>query len=445
MPLPVVAIVGRPNVGKSSLLNRLVGKRIAIVDPTPGVTRDRISAPCAVDDGWIELVDTGGIGIEDTDELTEDVEAQIAYAVKAAALILFVVDAREGATPLDRRVAELLRRQDKPVILLANKIDQPDLVAETSELHKLGFGTPLAISATHGLGRAELLEAIPARLGQAPADEPPPATMKLAIVGKRNAGKSTFINTLAGHQRVIVSRTPGTTRDSIDVTIELDGREFVVIDTAGARKRRKISSDIEFYSLHRAMRSIRRADVVAMMIDASVSVSQVDKNLAGQIAEQFKPVVLVVNKWDLAAGAASGEDYAEYLGKMFPELSFAPISLTTATTGQNVRQTVHLAEQLFDQARTRVQTSKLNAVIGEILKLRGPSHKAGTSPPKILYSSQITTAPPTIVCFVNDIRSFEAQYRRFLLNRLRERLDFAEVPIRLLFRQRREGKRPSQG
>lgn len=444
MGLPVVAIVGRPNVGKSSLLNCLVSRRIAIVDPTPGVTRDRVSSPCAIGEGkearYVELVDTGGIGMVDVDDLADHVEVQIAYAVEAASLILFVVDAREGLTPLDSVVARRLRRQDKPVILLANKVDREGLALETGELAKLGFGEALSISATHKRGQPELLGAIAEHLGDE-AGQAPPSAMKLAVVGKRNAGKSTFINALAGEPRVIVSETPGTTRDSVDVRLEIGGRSFVLIDTAGVRKRRKMSGDIEFYSRHRALRSVRRADVVAMMIDASVKVSQVDKELTTIIAQEFKPVVLVVNKWDLAQGALAGEDYAEYFAKTFPSLSFAPISLTTATAGTNVRETVALAEQLFKQANSRLTTGRLNAAIEEIGKLRGPSHKVGTRPPKILYVSQIGTAPPTIVCFVNDVRSFNENYQRFLVNRLREYAPFAEIPIRLIFRQRRPGKK----
>jgi len=441
MSLPVVAIVGRPNVGKSSLLNCLAGRRIAIVDATPGVTRDRISVPVEIGDGYVELVDTGGMGIEDVDDLTGHVEDQIAYAVAAAELILFLVDAREGVTPLDTRVARMLRGHDKPVFLVANKVDQAGLAAEVGELNRLGFGEPLCISATHNQGIASLIDAMMERLGELSRQRRPETVMKLAIVGKRNAGKSTFINALAGGERVIVSETPGTTRDSVDVTCELDGRRFTLIDTAGARKRGKLSGDIDFYSHHRAMRSIRRADVVALMIDASVPVSQVDKQLAGVIAEQFKPVVIVVNKWDLARGRAGGEDYAEYFAETIPELRFAPISLTAATTGRNVRQTIRLAEQLFDQANTRVSTGELNSHVREILKLRGPSHKSGTKPPKILYAAQIATAPPTIVCFVNDPRSFDRNYERFLVNQLRDRLPYSEVPIRLLFRKRRKTPR----
>jgi len=441
MGLPTVAIVGRPNVGKSSLLNALVGRRIAIVDPTPGVTRDRVSAPYSLgaggEDGpYVELVDTGGMGIEDVDDLTDHVESQIAYAVAEAALVLFLVDAREGLVPLDTLAAQRLRRAQSPVILVANKIDQADQASEIGEFCRLGFGEPLAISAAHVAGLGELTDAIRAHLAEGLGQPPDEPVMKLAVVGKRNAGKSTFINALVGHERVIVSETPGKTRDSVDVRIELDGRILSLIDTAGVRKRRKLSGDIEFYSRHRALRSIRRADVVILMIDASVPVSQVDKNLAGQISEAFKPVLLVVNKWDLARERATGEDYAEYLAKTFPEFSYAPISLTVSTEGANVRQTVRLAEQLVGQSRTRVGTGRLNETIADILRLRGPSHKAGTRPPKILYASQVATGPPTIVLFVNDTRSFDRGYQRFLVNQFRQRLPFPEVPIRLLLRPR---------
>ena len=448
MSLPIVAIVGRPNVGKSSLLNRLAGRRIAIVDPTPGVTRDRVSTPLPIGPPpkagapgrYVELVDMGGMGMEDVDDLTAQVEDQIAYAIAAAAMILFVVDAREGVMPLDRHVAERLRRQEKPVVLVANKVDAEEQLTEIHELNALGFGEPMAISAAQGRGVSQLLERISRQLAEA-ADAAAEPVMKLAVVGKRNSGKSTFINALAGEQRVIVSRKPGTTRDSVDVTVDLGGRPFMLIDTAGLRKGQRHEGGLDFYTYHRAMRAIRRADVVAMLIDASVPVSKVDKHLAGEIALQFKPVVLVVNKWDLARGAAASEDYGEYLDKMLPELSFAPISLTVAAEGTNVSETVRLAEQLFAQANTRVGTGRLNAAMKEITAFRGPSHKAGTRPPKILYVSQIGTAPPTIVCFVNDIRSFDAGYQRFLVNQLRQHLPLAEVPIRLLLRQRRSEKR----
>ncbi len=440
MALPIVAIVGRPNVGKSSLLNRLTGKRISIVDPTPGVTRDRISVPLPLDDtdentGYVELVDTGGMGIEDSADLTREVEDQISFALSAAALILFVVDAREGVLPLDQHVAQRLRRENRPVLLIANKVDRPFQADELYELHELGFGEPVPVSAEHGTGVDDLLEVLRGRLAGVGERLERPA-MKLALVGKRNAGKSTFINALAGEERVIVSEVPGTTRDSVDVVVELDGRKLTLIDTAGVRKKRKLDGDIEFYSYSRAMRSIRRADVAALLIDASLPVSQVDKKLAAEIAKQDKPLLFVVNKWDLAESVASGEDYAEYLAKTFPSLSYAPVSLTQADEGVNVRETIELAGELFRQAQARVNTGQLNAALERILAQRGPSHKRGTRPPKIYYAAQVATAPPTIICFVNDVRSFDESYRRFLLNQFRERLPFAEVPIRLIFRPR---------
>lgn len=447
MALPIVAIVGRPNVGKSSLLNRLVGRRISIVDPTPGVTRDRISSPCplqaGVEDGdYVELVDTGGMGVDDPDRLTEHIEDQIAYAIREAELILFVVDAREGVLPLDERVAQTLRRRNAEVLLVANKVDSDEMVTDIGDLHRLGFGDPLSVSALQGLGANELLAEIHRRLaGRTTGAEAEPV-MKLAVVGKRNAGKSTFVNALAGEDRVIVSETPGTTRDSVDVTVEVDEQRLTIIDTAGVRKKSRSSGDLEYYSRHRSLRSIRRADVVLLMIDASLAISQVDKELAGQIIEQHKPVVLVVNKWDLAAGVAEGQDYAEYFAKKFPELSYAPISLTVASEGANVAETVRLAFELFSQAQTRVPTGQLNEVVQEIMELQQSS--AGAQRPKVYYASQVETCPPTIVCFVNNMALFDRSYQRFVLNRLRERLPFAEVPIRLVFRQHRREDREEQ-
>jgi GTP-binding protein len=442
MKLPVVAIVGRPNVGKSSLFNRLVGRRISIVQATPGVTRDRVSAPLAVDtegqdEMYVELVDTGGMGIEDMDDLGEHVEDQIAYALREAALIVLVVDAREGITPLDNHVTQQLRKVDKPVVLVANKIDEAELVTEVAEFTKLGFGEAIPVSANHNVGIEELREAMQAAVGQVALPVGGEERVELAIVGKRNAGKSTFINALVGEERVIASEVAGTTRDSVDVHLELGEKRLTLIDTAGVRKKKKIRDDIEFYSHHRALRSIRRADVTALLIDASVPISQVDKHLAGLIAQEFKPVVLVINKWDLAEERTTAEAFDEYLEKVLPEFAYAPVTLVTARDGVNVEETIDVACQLHEQASTRLGTAELNEVVGEIVQLRGPSHKAGTKPPKILYATQIATNPPTIVCFVNDKRSFDRGYERFLINRLREMTPFAEVPIRLLFRSRR--------
>ncbi|MCD4700213.1 MAG: ribosome biogenesis GTPase Der [Phycisphaerae bacterium] len=436
MSLPVVAIVGRPNVGKSSLLNCLTGRRIAIVDATPGVTRDRISAPLPIGtepEKYVELVDTGGYGIEDTDDLTDHVTSQIDYAMSAAALILFLVDAREGVTPLDKSVAERLRHAGKPVILVANKVDSPKAATELGELHALGFGEPVVISATHQLGTDLLMETI-AELAGSAADADDEPIMKFAIVGKRNVGKSTFINTLAGTDRVIVSEVPGTTRDSVDVRFEMDGKSLVAIDTAGVRKRSKLADDIEFYSRHRAMCSIRPADVVMLMFDATEPVGKVEKQLAEYIGELYKPTVFVVNKWDLVPGDVTRDEYGPYLTRILPGMSYAPIVFTRANDGEGVREAVALAGELFDQARRRVPTAELNTAVEEIISAHAPRSKQTGKFPKIYYVTQIATAPPTLAAFVNNTDSFETTFRRYLINQLRLRLPFPEVPIRLIFR-----------
>jgi len=437
MPLPVVAIVGRPNVGKSSLLNCLARQLISIVDPTAGVTRDRVSTVCELDDVYFELVDTGGYGIEDRDDLTELIGRQIRLAVEQATLILFVVDVRDGITPLDMEVAEMLRRQDRPVLLVANKADSPAAEPAAAEFYRLGFGPPIAVSALHGHGRRALEERIVGELRQHPSEPPPDPAMRIAIVGKRNVGKSSFINALAGQERVIVSEVPGTTRDAVDVRLEMDGRTIVAIDTAGLRKRTKLADDVEFYSYSRATWSIRRADVVLFLIDATAEVSMVDKKLADYIAEQYKPCLLVVNKWDLAKGRASAEDYGDYLTKTLTVLDYAPVAFTTATTSRNVRATVETASTLFRQARTRVPTAELNQALRQAVEARGPGGGRGGKSPKIYYATQVSVAPPTLVLFVNDPARLSSQYKRYLMHQFRALLPYAEIPIRLLVRRHR--------
>ncbi len=444
MSLPVVAIVGRPNVGKSSLLNCITRQQISIVEPTAGVTRDRVSTICDYDDTYFELVDTGGYGIVDRDNLTEHVERQIFFAVERATLILFVVDVRDGVTPLDQAVATRLRPFADSVQLVANKAD--DLAAESDlgEFHALGFGEPLVISALHAHGKRELLERILERLPAGESKAPPPdPAMKLAIVGRRNTGKSTFINALAGEERVIASEIPGTTRDAVDVRIEKDGRTVVVIDTAGVRKKSKLADDIEYYGFTRVERAIRRADVVLMFIDSTEPVGQVDKKLAALIAEEHKPCLLVVNKWDLARGEAEFDDYREYLDKTLPEVDYAPVVFVSAIEARNVWPAIDRAAALFKQAQVRVSTGLLNHALEEILAERGPSPKKGTKRPKVYYATQITVAPPTIVLFVNNPDLIHQDYQRFLLNRFRERLPYSQIPIRLIFRAR-TGRGPGQ-
>ncbi len=440
MSLPKISIVGRPNVGKSSLLNCLAGRRISIVAPTPGVTRDRITTTIVLDCGgrerYVEIVDTGGIGIVDADDLGDEINRQIDRGIRETDLIVFLLDGREGLTPLDRTVAEKLRRCDTPVLAAANKLDAESAHGETAELNRLGFGEPLEISALHQRNIDELLARVAKEITRLPDEQPAAAGMKLAVVGKRNAGKSTIINALVGQERVIVSETPGTTRDSVDVEVDIDGKRIILIDTAGLRRKKKLAGDVEFYSQHRAMRSIRRADVVAMVLDAAVPASKVDRNLAGVIADEFKPVLIVVNKWDIARERTTTEAFGEYFTRTFPSIDFAPICFTSAVEGLNLAETVRTAGELLAQARRRVGTGPLNRAVEAITAERGPSHKGGTRPPKIYYAAQVSVAPPTIVCFVNDTRSFDRTYRRFLVNRFREHLPYPEVPIRLFLRNR---------
>ena len=440
MGLPVVAIIGRPNVGKSSLLNVLAGEMISIVEPTAGVTRDRVSTFISRDDHYFELIDTGGYGIEDHDDLTEHVEEQIRYAIAGAALILFVVDVREEITPLDREVAHLLRAVPIPVQLVANKADDEKHEQQAGTLVALGFGDPICCSALHGHHRRDLLEFIAAKIGDQAATMAPQAVMRVAIIGRRNVGKSTFINALAGEERVIVSEVPGTTRDAVDVRFEIDSRQFLAIDTAGVRKRTKWSTDIEYYGYHRVLASIHRADVLLFLIDAAVSVGEVEKKLARLVADEFKPCILVVNKWDLAKGRADAEAYGDYLARTLPHLSYAPLAFTTASQGRNIRSTIELAQSLFKQASTRVTTGQLNRAVEETLAAQQPMATKHGGQPRIYYATQVSVCPPTIALFVNSPAMMREQYRRFVEKRLRESLPFPEVPLRLLWRPRQSAE-----
>lgn len=434
--LPQVVIVGRPNVGKSSLFNWLAGRRISIVDPTPGVTRDRITAPIHVGERYFELTDTGGMGIEDVDDLTRDVERQIQLGIDRADVILYVVDGRSGPVPLDEEVAKRLRGIDKPVLLITNKCDHPGLDLHVGEFYKLGFGDPSPVSAKENRGKdvllTRILKHLPKKgrdLAPAPADE----TLKLAIVGKRNTGKSTFINCLAEEERTIVSEVEGTTRDSVDVRFEKDGKTIIAIDTAGVRNRGSLKSDVEFYSLARAERSIRRADVVMHFFDAAKKISMVDKQLAGYILENYKPAIFVVNKWDLLKGKIATGDFGDYLRRTFPSLDHVPIAFITAKDGKNVQGVLDLAQNLHKQAGLRVTTGDLNRVIKQALLDQSPAVR-GNRLPKVYYATQVATNPPTIVLFTNGPDLFDRTYQRYLLKTLRDHFRFPDVPIKLYLR-----------
>jgi GTP-binding protein len=432
--VPQVAIVGRPNVGKSSLFNWLSGRRIAIVDPTAGVTRDRVMHLVPVGDRFMELVDTGGLGVEDADRLTKQVEGQIETAIAQAQVILFVVDARAGLMPLDDDVARRLRVVQKPVLLVVNKADTPEIEEQLADFYRLGWDRLLPVSAQQNRGKQRLLNAIRQHLPE--PDETPTidADLKLAIVGRRNTGKSTFINCVAESERVIVSEVPGTTRDSIDVRFERDGKVFIAIDTAGVRRKKSVASDVEFYSLARAERSVRRADVVLLFFDPRWRISKVDKQLAEYILDNHKPAIFVVNKWDLAKDLPTGK-FADYVRKVFPSLDYLPIAFITAKNGKNVQAVLNLAQSLYKQAGARVSTGDLNRVVREALAQQAPPLRQNRRP-KIYYATQVATHPPTVVLFTNGPELFDNTYRRYLLKTFRDRLPFHEIPIKLYLRSK---------
>jgi GTP-binding protein len=438
MGLPQVVIVGRPNVGKSSILNWLARKRLAIVDDKAGVTRDRVNYLMCEGDHYFDLVDTGGIGFDDPDNLTSKIDGQIGTAIESADVVLFVVDTRTGLLPLDQEVARRLYYVDAPVICVANKADEGTMDSQADEFYKLGRGKLVCVSTLQNRNRQRLLDMIVERLPK--ADRPPrrdaeEPTMKVTIVGRRNVGKSTFVNTLAEADRMIVSEVPGTTRDSVDVRFELDGKTFMAIDTPGLKRTRNSSTDLDFYSSHRAQRSIRRADVVLLFFDPTQRISKVDKQLCDYVAENYKPCVFVVNKWDLQAGSMPTEKWVTYLHDTFRTMWYVPIAFITGQTGKNVKALLNHAQMLYKQARERVSTADLNKVLRNALDSNPPPLHHNRRP-KIYYATQVGGEPPTIVMFCNEPNAFGEPYRRYLLGVLRDHLPFAEVPIKLYLRKR---------
>ncbi|MFN0009011.1 MAG: ribosome biogenesis GTPase Der [Planctomycetota bacterium] len=452
--LPRLAIVGRPNVGKSTLANRMCGSRISIVEPTAGVTRDRIAVPAQIrsaqGERWIEVVDTGGIGIVDRDDLGPLVEEQIKIAIQTSDLVLWLVDVREGITPLDQEVAQRLRGLPVPVLLVANKVEGRALAWDVDAFRQFGIGEgPFPISAQNGEGLEPLYERIlelvpPAEIGDTGEEIIPDprnrSTMRLAVVGRRNAGKSTLINALAREERMIVSEVPGTTRDAVDVLFERDGKTFVAIDTAGVHRKRAHQDAIDFYSDARAKKSIRRADVVVLLFDVANRLSSVDKELARYAFDHYKPVILAANKWDLVEGLVP-EDFREYMEQELPALNFAPKIFLSAKEGRGVEDIVSIALELDDQAQTRVPTGELNRVLAKALEARSPT--SGGHAARIRYATQADVRPPTFVLFVNDKRHFTKDYIRYLGNRLRDELPFREIPVRIGLRDRDDAS--SQG
>ena len=435
MAVPKVAIVGRPNVGKSSIFNWIARRRLSIVDDYEGVTRDRMTTLIEHEDKFFELTDTGGMGVVDSDDLTEDVTRQIEIAINSADVILLTVDALTGMMPLDIDVAERLRGVDVPVVLVVNKCDQDHQDIHADEFRKLGRGHLIRVSTTQNRNRDDLLQLIADRLPEQDDSVVEDPKMKVAIVGRRNVGKSTFVNTLSEADRMIVSEVPGTTRDSVDVHFEMDGQTFIAIDTPGLRKRKSQRTDLEFYGLHRAQRSIRRADVVLMFFDASQPVSKVDKQLMGYVIENYKPVIFVINKWDLYAGAITTDRWVRYLRSQFPTLAYAPIAFVTGQTGKNVKALLNHSTMLFKQGRERVTTGNLNRLIKAAVEAHQPPMFQNRRP-KIFYATQVAVEPPTVVLMCSDPRAFANDYRRYLLGVFRDHLPYGEVPIKLYLQKR---------
>ncbi len=434
MGVPQVVIVGRPNVGKSSVFNWLAKKRLAIVEDRAGVTRDRMTFLMCENERYFEIVDTGGMGVDDVDNLTQHIESQIEIAIDSAAVILFVVDTRSGLAPLDHEVARRLRSVDAPVILVANKTDADTLDANADEFHALGNETFVKVSVHQNRGRDDLLQLVLDRLP--PVDEGAPAdvTMKLAIVGRRNTGKSTFVNTLAQAERMIVSEVPGTTRDSVDVRFELDGKAFVAIDTPGVKREKTIHDDLEFYSMHRAQRSVRRADVVLIFFDCEQPISRVDKHLCDYVAAQYKPCVFVVNKWDIYVDKVPTNKWVHYLHDTFRTMKFTPIAFITGKTGKNMKALLNHAQMLYKQSTARIGTSELNKLLRTAIEQNEPPLYQNRRP-KIFYATQVGVQPPTIVLFCSEPRAIGKDYQRYLLTTFRDNLPFSEVPIKLYLRK----------
>jgi GTP-binding protein len=443
MPRASLAIVGRPNVGKSTLFNTLVKSRVAIEAPVAGVTRDRVLVPVTIDGRTFDLIDTGGIGMVDKEDLTGLVDRQIDFALAEADALLLLVDARDGIVPLDEIVAERLRKTNKPVLLAANKADTARTEEMLPSFHALGFGDALPLSAKHRRNlddlRERILSVLPPPCGE---EEPGPTRglFKIAFAGRRNAGKSSIVNALAGTERVIVSEVPGTTRDSVDIIIERDGERFVAIDTAGVRKSRKLEDSMEYFGNVRTERAIRRADAVVLLIDATGEIGRVEKRLGSLVVEEHKPCLIALNKWDLVrerAPEVKVSDFQTYVAERLTGLWFCRLAGVSAMTGENVWALVRAAKELAAQAARRVGTGAVNRALAkaqEKRRPRGGKAKQG----KMYYATQTEASPPTFVVFVNDPRLFDDNYRRYLATQFREALGFPEVPLRIHFRASRD-------
>ena len=434
MSKPIVAIIGRQNVGKSTLLNRVAGKLIAIVADLPGTTRDRIFVGVSWQGVEFTLVDTGGLEPKPQTTMAQWVKEQAEEAITEADVIIFLVDVRDGAVPADSEIADMLHQVSKPIVLAANKADNDRLETEAVEFYELGLGEPLAISAYHGRGVVELLDRVISLLPAPLPVEAKPEVMKVAIVGRPNVGKSMLLNTLLGEERAIVDEAPGTTRDAIDTLLDFGGQSVLLIDTAGIRRRGRLGVGVEWYSVLRALRAIDRADIALLVVDALEVVTAQDMHIAGYIRQMVKGIVLIVNKWDLVENGNITE-YNRFIKGQLKFMPYAPVLYISAKFGQGVDKVLPQVCQVYEERLKRIPTAVVNSVVQQAVATHNLP-RVGKKQLKILYATQAEVNPPTFVFFVNDPKLIHFSYQRYLENKLRQSFNFVGTPLRLAFKTR---------
>ncbi|MGQ5709042.1 ribosome biogenesis GTPase Der [Lactobacillus sp. PSON] len=435
MVLPVVAIVGRPNVGKSTLFNRIINERLAIVEDKPGVTRDRNYAQAAWLGRKFDVIDTGGITWEDG-KIEEEIRAQAEIAIEEADVIVMLTSVVNGVTDLDEKVAQLLYRTKKPVILAVNKADNPEQRANIYDFYSLGLGDPVPVSSSHGTGIGDLLDKIVSEFPQ-DIDRKDDDVISFSMIGRPNVGKSSIVNKLLGEKRVIVANQEGTTRDAVDTPFVADDTKFKLIDTAGIRRRGKVYEKTEKYSVLRAMSAIERSDVVCLVLDASTGIREQDKHVAGYAHEAGRGIIILVNKWDLPEkNSTSAKDFEKVIRQEFQYLDYAPILFVSAKTGQRIDQIPKMVKKVYKNQNQRIQSSVLNDLLLEASKLV-PTPLVKGKRLRVYYMTQVKTDPPTFVVFVNDPELMHFSYQRFLINQLRENFDFTGTPIKIIPRRRK--------
>ena len=435
MPLPIVAIVGRPNVGKSTLVNRLAGNQQAIVHDEPGITRDRTYQPSYWQDREFQVVDTGGLVFDDDSEFLPMIREQAMLALAEASAAIFVVDGQEGPTPSDQEIAQWLRQQKVPVLLAVNKCESPEQgMIQAAQFWELGLGEPYAISSIHGNGTGELLDELIIHLPIVDPDAEPDE-IKVAIIGRPNVGKSSLLNALTGEQRAIVSPVAGTTRDTIDMIIERGETRYRLIDTAGIRRKKNVEYGAEFFSINRAFKAIRRADVILFVLDVLDGVTEQDLKLAGRITEEGRAVILIINKWDaVEKNAFTIYEYQKDLMSRLYFMEWAEMMFVSAMTGQRVQNILDAVEKAHTEYSRRVSTAVINEVLEEAVSWHSPPTTRQGKQGKIYYGTQVTTQPPTIALFVNDPKRFNENYKRYIESQFRKQLGFKGTPIRLVWR-----------